>query len=357
MKTYIKFLTIIFYKSLLFVSTIMFSLVFILNLLSELEFFKDLNVNNFFLIFLSFLNSPDMIFQMFPFIFLLTTQLFFIKLFNNNEIEIFKYSGLKNSKILIIISLLSIITGILISLLFYNLSSNLKNLYLELKSPYATDGKYLAVITKNGLWIKDEINDKIIITNSSEINNTFLINNFITEFDKNYSVLRNLKSEKIDISSNEWEVLNVKIFKNNDYEIKDLIKIKTNFDYKRINSLYSDLSSLNMLQLYELRNNYKKLNYSLTEIDLQFLKLLSFPLFLLLITIFSSLLMFRVKRYSSSTFQISLGLFLSVIIYYANNFFYVLGSTEKLSLMTSVFTPLLALIIINSLMLNRINEK
>ncbi len=357
MKTYIKFLTIIFYKSLLFVSTIMFSLVFILNLLSELEFFKDLNVNNFFLIFLSFLNSPDMIFQMFPFIFLLTTQLFFIKLFNNNEIEIFKYSGLKNSKILIIISLLSIITGILISLLFYNLSSNLKNLYLELKSPYATDGKYLAVITKNGLWIKDEINDKIIITNSSEINNTFLINNFITEFDKNYSVLRNLKSEKIDISTNEWEVLNVKIFKNNDYEIKDLIKIKTNFDYKRINSLYSDLSSLNMLQLYELRNNYKKLNYSLTEIDLQFLKLLSFPLFLLLITIFSSLLMFRVKRYSSSTFQISLGLFLSVIIYYANNFFYVLGSTEKLSLMTSVFTPLLALIIINSLMLNRINEK
>ena len=191
-----------------------------------------------------------------------------------------------------------------------------------MKSPYATDGKYLAVITKNGLWIKDEINDKIIITNSSEINNTFLINNFITEFDKNYSVIRNLKSEKINISTNEWEVLNVKIFKNNDYEIKDLIKIKTNFDYKRINSLYSDLSSLNMLQLYELRNNYKKLNYSLTEIDLQFLKLLSFPLFLLLITIFSSLLMFRVKRYSSSTFQISLGLFLSVIIYYANNFFY-----------------------------------
>ena len=68
------------------------------------------------------------------------------------------------------------------------MSSNLKNLYLELKSPYATDGKYLAVITKNGLWIKDEINDKIIITNSSEINNTFLINNFITEFDKSYNV-------------------------------------------------------------------------------------------------------------------------------------------------------------------------
>jgi lipopolysaccharide export system permease protein len=29
-----------------------------------------------------------MIFEMFPFIFLLTTQFFFIKLFNNNELEV-----------------------------------------------------------------------------------------------------------------------------------------------------------------------------------------------------------------------------------------------------------------------------
>ena len=43
----------------------------------------------------------SIIFEMFPFIFLITTQLFFIKLFENKEIEIFKYSGLKNSKILI----------------------------------------------------------------------------------------------------------------------------------------------------------------------------------------------------------------------------------------------------------------
>ena len=119
---------------------------------------------------------------MFPFIFLLTIQLFFIKLFNNNEIEILKYSGLKNSDLLIILSALSIITSILISLLFYNFSSNLKNFYLELKSPYASDGKYLAVITKNGLWIKDEIDDKIMIINSSEINNNFLYNNFCRLF-------------------------------------------------------------------------------------------------------------------------------------------------------------------------------
>ena len=54
-----------------------------------------------------------MIFEMFPFIFLISSQFFFIKLFNNNEIEIFKYSGLKNTKLLLILSIISIITGVL----------------------------------------------------------------------------------------------------------------------------------------------------------------------------------------------------------------------------------------------------
>ena len=104
----------------------MFSLIFILNLLSELDFFKDINVNSYFPIYLSLLNSPTFIFEMFPFIFLISTQLFFITLFNNNQLSIFKYSGLKNSKILFIISLMSFILGILIITLFYSFSSSLK---------------------------------------------------------------------------------------------------------------------------------------------------------------------------------------------------------------------------------------
>ena len=106
---------------------------------------------------------------MFPFIFLIKIKLFFIKLFDNNEIQIFKYSGLENSKILLRLSLISLISGLFVILLFYNLSSNLKNIYLELKSNYTNDGKYLAMITKNGLWIKDINEDKILIINSSSI--------------------------------------------------------------------------------------------------------------------------------------------------------------------------------------------
>ena len=281
MKVYIKFLSILFLKNILYVTGILFCLVIVINLLGELEFFKETKVNNYFPLFLTILNSPSMIYELFPFIFLIGTQLFYVNLLNNDQINIFKYSGLKNSKIFLILSILSFLTGLLIVIFFYNFSSNLKNIYLEFKSPYTTDGKYLAVITKNGLWIKDRINNKNLIINSEKIEKNFLIENFITEFDSKFKSTRNITSKKIDITNNNWMIYDAKIFIKNEYVFKETLNLETNFDYKRIMSLYSNLSSLNIYQLYELRENYEKLNYSSTEVDLQILKIISFPFYLL----------------------------------------------------------------------------
>ena len=357
MKVYIKYLSSIFFKSLFFVFIIMLSLVFLLNILTELEFFKDIKIGITYTLFLSLLNSPSLIFEMFPFILLISIQLFFIKIYDHKEIEIFKYSGLKNSKILFILGLLTLFTGLLVSTVFYNLSSNLKNLYLEIKSNYTIDGKYLAVITKNGLWIKDKINDKILITNSSYIEGNYLIENFITEFDNEFKVIRNIQSEKINILKNKWIIEQAKVYKNNNYDDIEKLKLETNFNSERIQSLYSNLSALSLIELYELRNNYKKLNYSIIDIDLHLIKIFAYPLFLLLITLFASSIMLTTKEIKSTTIKILIGLFFSVIIYYLNNFSYVLGSTEKISLVLSVISPMLILATINCLMLYKANEK
>ena len=357
MKVYIKFLSLLFIKNILFVTGILFCLVVIINLLGELEFFKEIDVNDYFPLFLTVLNSPSLIFELFPFIFLIATQLFFVNLINHQQINIFKYSGLKNSSIFIILSILSFSIGLIIIVLFYNFSSNLKNMYLEFKSPYATDGKYLAVITKNGLWIKDKINQNTLIINSEKIEDNYLIENFISEFDENFISTRNITSKKIDITNNVWKIYNAKIFINNEYKYAEQLKLTTNFDYKRIISLYSNLSSLNIHELYELRKNYKKLNFSSTEVDLQILKIFSFPFYLLLMTIFSASIMLRIKQLSGVTTKIFLGLFFSVIIYYLNNFSYALGTSERAPLVIAVFLPIFILSIINIILVQKINEK
>ncbi len=357
MKTYTKFLITGFIKSFLNVFFVMTSLVFILNILKEIEFFSTKEVNSFYPIYLSIMNSPSIIFEMFPFIFLIGTQFFFIKLFNNDEINIFKYSGLKNIKIIKILSLVSFLIGILTITVFYSLSSNLQHYYIQIKNQFAEDKIYLAVINKNGLWIKDVVNEKVSIINSSKVNNNFLTDTFITTFDKNFNLVESISSDKIDIKKNEWLIYDATVFKNNISQKIDLLKFKSNFNQKRIESLFSNLSSLSLLKLIDLRKNYKSLNYSTVDVDMQIYKIVTYPLFLVIMTILSSIIMLNSKKSSSKVIQIIIGLFFSVVIYYINNLFNVMGSTEKIPLMVSVWTPIIFLALVNLIMLININEK
>jgi lipopolysaccharide export system permease protein len=59
----------------------------------------------------------------------------------------------------------------------------------------------------------------------------------------------------------------------------------------------------------------------------------------------------------TTTFKISLGLFISVIIYYINNFFLVMGNTERIPLIFAIFAPLVILGLFNTFMIYKINEK
>ena len=357
MSTYIKFLSLNYLKSLGYVFLIMLSLVTILNILPEVEFFKNYEVSAHLPFYLSVLNSFDLIFEMFPFIFLIGTQVFFVNLFNDNQINIFKYSGLKNSKIIMLITFIALFLGILLITIFYSFSSNLKNVYLEYKNKYSSDNKYLAVVTNNGLWIKDFNNKKKIIVNADRIDENFLINVNISEFDNNFNLLQIITSEKVDIKSNNWQLIKPNFVRNNQTEEIESAIIYSNFNYEKINTLFSNLSALSLLELIDLRNNYKQINYSTTEIDLQLQKLISFPIYFSLMTVLSAIIMFNTKTFKSITLKIIIGLFFCVIVYYVNNLFQVLGSTDKIPVMLSVWITLLILIIFNSAAILNINEK
>jgi len=357
MKTYIKFIFASFLKSFLFIFIITFCLIFILNLLSEIDFFKEIKVNYYFPIFLSFLNSPSLLFEIFPFIILLSAQLFFVNIFKENQIEIFKYSGLKNFDLIKIISILTLLIGLITIIFYYNFSSNLKNFYLSLKSKYTTDDKYLAVITNNGLWIKDRINEKIFIINALEVSDNFLNDAFISEFDNNFNLIRNIKSDLINIESKKWIIYDAIIFEGNQKNTQKILELNSNFDYQQIQNLFSNLSSLSIMDLFKLKKNYNRLGYSTTEIDIHLMKITVFPFYLVLMVIFSSILMLSFKHIKNNTFKISMGLFFSVIIYYINNFFYVMGSTERISLILAIMSPIMILSLVNLIMLNNINEK
>ena len=55
----------------------------------------------------------------------------------------------------------------------------------------------MAVIKESGLWIKDEIDNKIYIINADKISNNLLINVSIHEFDNNFQLINLIILKKL----------------------------------------------------------------------------------------------------------------------------------------------------------------
>ncbi|MDA9604202.1 LptF/LptG family permease [Candidatus Pelagibacter sp.] len=358
LKIYQKYIIKLFLVTILKTSLIFLSLIFIMGIFEELSFFSKLEVNFYFPLFLVFLNSFSFLYEIFPFIFLISAQFFFIHILDSNELIAFKNYGLSNVKILKIISLTSFLMGSLIVFIFYNLSAVMKFEYLDLKNQYTNDNRYLASITENGLWIKDQNSNKITFTNAEEISLNKLYDVDILVFNKDFSLDKIIFSKEIDVSNTIWQMDKATIIdKNNMSEEFINFRFNSNFNYEKINNLYSNLSSLTFFDLIKMRSDYKLINYSITEIDLHLKRIFSYPFFLTIMTIFSSIIMLNIKHQKPKIFYIVGGILISVIIYYVNFFFGVLGKNEQIPSIISIWLPILLLSLLSLIGTTRLNEK
>jgi len=334
------------------------SLIFILNVFEEINFIKDKNLNFHYSIILTLLNLPSMLYELSPFIFLLSSQFFFIKILENDELDAFKKFGLSNTKILSTVSITTFFIGILVVSLFYNFSAELKYIYYDLKNKISEENKYLAAITENGIWLRDENKININFVNAKKLNENYIEDISITVFNKNFELLKNIEAEKADISNFTWKIYNVKIFESNQpKKDEDYILFKTNFDYNRLNSLFSNLFSVSIWNLFSFQNDPNLINFSSKQITLHLNQIYSYPIFICLMTLVSAVLMLNLDRNKNKFFYIFLGVFLSVCIYFFRYMFTFLGDTKDLSPLISIWLPILFITIITFFGLVKINEK
>ena len=356
-KIYKKYLIKKFIEKFLIVTLIFFSLSIILGVFEEISFFKDADANVFIPYLMTLLNAPITLFEIFPFIFLIATQLVFFEIFKKDELIILKINGLDNFKIIKTLFLTAFTLGVVTIVLYYNFASKLKFVYTDIKNKFTNDNKYLAVVNDSGLWLKDEINDSILIVKSKYIKENFLIDVIINEFDKNFKHKKTIQSEKININNNNWVIFNPTITQNNISDNNSKIEYKTNFNEEKISNLFSNFSTLNLLELFYLKEDYESLGYSSDEVTIHLLKLFSTPLLYALMTILSSVIMFNVNKNKNLFFHIIFGILISVIIYYLNFMFVSLGNTGVIPASISIFLPIIFITLIVLMGIVRINEK
>ncbi len=357
-KTLDRYFISLFFKKLLMLSVIFFSLSFTLTIFEEITYLSE-TTSSFYLPFmLAIFDAPTTLLEIFPFIILITAQLFFIDLIKKKENELIKINNLDNLYLIKILASCSFFFGIIIISIYYPISSKLKFIYSDIKNVYSDDGKYLKHLNDNGIWIKDEFNKEIYIINGATKKDPFLKDVFISKFNDNFDLIENIFTKKIDITNNKWIIKNPIIFKDNrQISLDKTIILNTHFNIDKINSAFQNLNSFNLFELIDIKNENKLLGYSSQDIDLHFLKIISLPIYFTILVIISSLIMLNIKKNKPYIFHVLLGISLSVIIYYINNIFNVFGLTNKIPIYLSIFFPMIFLGIISTIGLIKINEK
>ena len=357
-QTYKKNLIFTFIKNIFITSIFFFCLVLIMNILEEISFFKNLNVGFILPLLLTFLSSFSILFEIFPFIFLIGTMNFFFEILNKEELIIYKSYGLSNLRIINVVISSAFFSGIFIILIFYHISSNLKFMYYEIKNDFTQDDKYLAMVTENGIWIKDQLNEKIVIINAKNMMDGYLNDVTITQFNSKNVFEQLITSKKVYIKNKKWILYDVIVTsETSQKKIKEDLIFETNFNSQVILNLFSNLSSLNLIKLQKLKKTYKKLGYSTTKINSYQLNIYLYPVYLSIMVCIASILMLNIGHNKPKVYYFLAGILISVFIYYINYLLNILIETQKIPLMFSSWILPFLLTLFCIIGLVRINEK
>ena len=355
-----KYLAKEFFKIVINTSLTFFCLGFVLNLFEEINFFKDLEVGINIPIILSVLFVPSLLYNMFPFVILISGIWFFLRIKKTDEIIALKVSGISNFSIIIIPSIVSIILGILIITSFNPIASVLVKKYEIIKGSYEKDQEYLAAITVNGIWIKEKNINKNNIIRSSNLNNENLIRVTIYEFDKENNFVKRIEAKSANISSFNWILKDVTIIDaNGNYISSNISRLYyiSMYDIKKIKSLYSNLDTISF---WNLKNEIQLLEdrgYSTREMQAKFQRSLAFPFFLLSMVLLSGVFTLGMTFKENNWSYVFIAIITSVLVFYFNDFSAALGKTEKLPILISVWMPIVIIFIFSGVGVIHANQK
>jgi len=349
-----------FLKIVINISLGFFCLGFIITLFEEINFFKDYSVGIDVPLILTSLFVPSLLYNMFPFVILLSGIWFFLKIKKTDEIIALRVSGLSNLSIIIIPSILSILLGIFFITSINPITSSLIKKYENIKGGYERDKEYLAAITVNGIWIKEKNLQKNNIIRASKLKDDKLLEVTIYRFDKNNNFISRVEAETANISSLNWDLNKVKIIdKEGNLIVGDIenISYTSMYDIKKIKSLYSNLDTISF---WSLENEIKLLEdrgYSTSEMRAKKQRAFAFPFFLLSMILLSGVFTLGIRFKENNWTYVFVAIISSVLIFYFNDFSAALGKTEKLPVELSVWMPILIVFIFSTVGLIHANQK
>ena len=286
---------------------------------------------------------------------------FMVRIRNNKELLNLKVYGYSNIKIFFILAFTSFFLGWIILFLINPISSSLVKYYETSKSNYARDIDHLVTFNKNGLWIKENFNNKDRIITASNPDGFKIYDVKIYELKDNFNLERKIISKKANIEFNTWKLKDVTIFSyKNGILSTDEVKnfsIESIYNHDKIVSLFNNSDTFSFL---EISINFEEMinkGYSRPFLKESLHSMMTLPFYLFVMTALASILALHTMKNSDNLKFIIIGLVISVLIYYFKDLSLALGKTDRIPLILSIWTPVITLSFFTFIGVIQINEK
>ena len=234
-----------------------------------------------------------------------------------------------------------------------------KKIFDEIKPDFLASDAPVFFHNELLVQMSEQLGIQNLILSMPKLAGKSMITKQIYQFDENGKHNLRIESLEADINDYRWKLIDSHIYyTDNNKSIKyEEYYFLSNLEINGIKGLFANLDSISFWELNKLKKNYKYLGYSTREIDSEFQRSLAFPVFLMSMTLLAGVVVMNIKYRGNFTAYIALSIFLSVLIYYLNDFSRALGETEQISLMLSVWTPVSLILIFTSIGMVYVNEK
>ena len=350
-------------KSLFVVIAVMLSIILLINLLDEFNFFKSKKDLKFiYFIIFTILKIPNVLINLFPFIVLFGGIVFYLKIYNHNEVISLRVMGYSNIQIILIPALTSFIVGYMIIFLIVPFSSSMLKYYEELRSDY-NDTKNLVFVNQTGIWILDKNEKEKNIIRIEKISKDFssIIEVTIYNYDNSNNFIKRIDAEDGIIKDKNWQLNKVYIIsankKNNKENYVNNYTYKSNININELKNIYKNTETTSLLDINKEMLILEDKGYSTTDLRIRYQKLISFPVYLLAMSILSGLMIINLGKTSNYLKYGSYGVIISIIIYFLNDLSITIAKSGIISVDFSVWIPIFLIILINLVGITQVNAK
>jgi lipopolysaccharide export system permease protein len=350
-------------SSLFVVIAVMLSIILLINLLDEFNFFKSKKDLKFiFFIIFTILKIPNVLVNLFPFIVLFGGIVFYLKIYNHNEVISLRVMGYSNIQIILIPALTSFVIGYVIVFLITPISSSMLKYYEELRSKY-NDTKNLVFINETGIWILDKNEKDKNIIRIEKINKDFSIINQITiyNYDISNNFIKRIDSSEGIIKDKNWQLNKVYIItankKNNKESYLNNYNYSSNININELKNIYKNTETTSLLDINKEILILEDKGYSTIDLRIRYQKLISLPIYLLAMSILSGLMIINLGKTSNYLKYGSYGVLISIIIYFLNDLSITIAKSGIISVDFSVWIPIFLIILINLVGITQVNAK